>query len=116
MKKQVRFVLLFIIMSIIGYVIYGIYQELSLKNGQGLTSQEEIKIQKTIKQEEPLIYLNLVPEEYKGYKVSAKLEIEKIGLNTYVLEQYSKSAMQIAITKFFGPNPNEVRKLLHSRS
>lgn len=50
----------------------------------------------------------MLPDEYKGYKVSAKLEIEKIGLETYVFEDYDVDAMWICPTKYFGPNPNEV--------
>lgn len=47
-------------------------------------------------------------EEYKGYDVCAKLEIPVIELETYVLKNYSKQALTISVTKFWGANPNEI--------
>lgn len=44
---------------------------------------------------------NLVEEKYKGYKVAAKLKIEKLNIDTCVLGEYTKSAMQTCVTKFF---------------
>ena len=52
-----------------------------------------------------------VIEEYKGYKVSAILEIPKIKLETYVLEEFSNDSLNVSVTKFWGPNPNEVGNL-----
>lgn len=45
---------------------------------------------------------------YKGYEVLAKLEIPVINLETYVLSEFSKEALNISVTKFFGSNVNEV--------
>ncbi|MBQ7409783.1 MAG: sortase [Clostridia bacterium] len=47
-------------------------------------------------------------ENYLGFEVIAKLEIPKIELDTYVLKEYSKEAMDICVTKLWGPNPNEI--------
>lgn len=47
-------------------------------------------------------------DEYKGYRVSAKLEIPKINLETYILKQYSTQALKISVTKFWGAEPNTV--------
>lgn len=46
--------------------------------------------------------------QYKGYQVSAKLEIPKIALETYILQNYSVKALNISVTKFWGTNANEV--------
>lgn len=48
-----------------------------------------------------------VPEEYEGYQVSAKLEIPSIKLETYILSTYSKNALNISVTKFWGADPNK---------
>lgn len=45
---------------------------------------------------------------FSGYNVIAKLEIPKIGLTTDVLDQYSKQALLVSVTKFWGSDPNEV--------
>lgn len=46
--------------------------------------------------------------QYKGYQVGAKLEIPKIALETYILQNYSVKALNISVTKFWGTNANEV--------
>ena len=51
---------------------------------------------------------NSILTTYKGYPVIAKLEIPKINLETYVLSEYSKQALGVSVTKFYGKNPNEV--------
>ena len=47
-------------------------------------------------------------EEYKGYEVAAKLEIPKINLETYILKQYSKNALNVSVTKFWGADSNQI--------
>ena len=49
--------------------------------------------------------------EYKGYDVIAKLEIPQINLETYVLKDFSENALNISVTKFWGPSPNEIGNL-----
>ena len=49
-----------------------------------------------------------IPTEYKGFSVIAKLEIPKINLETYVLENYSIQALTVSVTKFYGGEPNEI--------
>ena len=48
-----------------------------------------------------------IETEFKGYKVSSKIYIPKINLETYVLEQYSTQALLTSVTKFYGANPNQ---------
>ena len=50
----------------------------------------------------------IIETEFKGYKVSSKIYIPKINLETYVLEQYSKQALLTSVTKFYGANPNQI--------
>lgn len=48
-----------------------------------------------------------VPNEYLGHKVSARLEIPKLNINSNVLEEYSTEGLEVCISKFWGSNPNE---------
>lgn len=48
-----------------------------------------------------------VLDTYKGYKVCAKLEIPSISLKANILSNYSKKALKVSCTKFWGANPNE---------
>lgn len=50
----------------------------------------------------------IFPTEYKGWDVIAQLEIPKIKLKTYVLSEYSKKALLVSVTKFYGCEPNQV--------
>lgn len=48
-----------------------------------------------------------IPKEYKGYTIVAKLEIPKIGLETYILSTYSEKSLNVSVTKFWGSAPNK---------
>lgn len=112
MKKLIGSLILLIIFGWLIYNIYDIYQETKIKDYSEETVEENQEIQENViaeekKIEEP-INLELVPKKYKGYTVSANLKIDKLDIDTCVLEDCSKQAMEVAIAKYFGPEPNEV--------
>ena len=76
------------------------------------TQEKENKneIEKQIKKDEEnnKIANNEIPSKYTGYPVIAKLEIEKINLDTLVLKEHNKQTLATSVTKFFGANPNEI--------
>lgn len=109
-KNIIKLFVIFLIGVLIGNVAYGIYKEAILENGpsdkisnliENTITKENINESLTTKKEK-------IPEQYKEYKVSCKLEIEKINLKTYVFENYDEDAMWICPTKYFGPKPNEI--------
>lgn len=51
---------------------------------------------------------NKISSEYNGYPVIARLEIEKINLDTFVLKEHNEKTLAMSVTKFYGANPNEV--------
>lgn len=53
--------------------------------------------------EYPKEYVN---DKYKGYLVCARLEIPKIKLTTDIIENFSKEALNVSVTKLYGSNPN----------
>ena len=108
-----RALIIFIIFTCL-ISIYYIYinndknqEEIIIQNKEDLntenTKDEEIICKINVKKN-----LKLVEEKYKGYEVSAKLEIPKINLNSYVLKEYSIEALKVSITRFWGSNPNEI--------
>ncbi len=113
MVRKFFMLLIVLIMSIlIGNMAYGMYREFELKDGPSesylanMESKEEnVNINENPNENKTI---EKIEEEYRGYKVSAKLTIPKINLDTYVLEKYSTETMDICPTKYFGPNPNEV--------
>ena len=50
----------------------------------------------------------VMPKQYKGYEVEAKLEIPTIKLETYVIKPYSKQALNVSVTKFWGADANQI--------
>lgn len=108
MKKALRLIILLFIVIILVYTFIGIYRERKIKQEKSQL-QNDILIENTVeKSETKERNLNLVPKEYKGYKVSANLKIKKLNIDTCVLSNYSKKAMETCITKFYGAEPNEV--------
>lgn len=112
MKKLLRYIILTVIIVVIVFTLVGIYNESKIKR----SSNDENTIQLVQQQQE--VYneeienkkesLELVQKEYKGYKVSAKLKIDKLNINTCVLDDFTDEAMNICVTKFYGPEANEV--------
>lgn len=117
------FIILFILIMLI-YLVYGLYKESKIK----IVEKDELeKVIYTSNTENNLTNHNVeknelnseqnstkqaliekVPNEYLGYKVSAKLEIPKMNINSNVLEEYSKEGLEKCISKFWGPEPNEI--------
>ena len=107
--------LLIVFIIFIGLIsIYYKYKHTEKKQEEIFIQNKEIINKESHKDEEIICKvnikksLNLINEEYKGNKVSAKLEIPKINLESYVLENYSIEALKVSVTKFWGNNPNEI--------
>lgn len=49
-----------------------------------------------------------MPKEIEGYKVIGKIQIPKIELETYILEETNKNTLNVSVTKLYGPGINEV--------
>lgn len=109
MKKAMKIIILLFIVGIIVYTFTGIYRELKIKKTKGNEQiRDDIQKESSIKENKEEKKLNLVPEEYKGYKVDASLKIKKLNIDTCVLSDYSQKAMEVCVTKFYGAEPNEV--------
>lgn len=113
-KKILNFIFTLIIISILFYIFVEIYME----NFKGQDDYYKVKtlvvdeiydknINKNNSNLNEIEYpKEQIQEEYKGYKVIAKLEIPKIELETYIIK-FSEEALKISVTQFWGPNPNE---------
>lgn len=83
-------------------------QEETKEKNIGNTVQQQTKIQ--LKTEIPKVtiqeYQN-IPKEINGYKVIGKLEIPKIELSTYILNETNEKTLNVSVTKLTGPNINK---------
>ena len=105
-KKIIKLLIILIISAIIGNTVYGIYKESKISNTPNkiaIINENNTKIEENSANDSEKIV-----KQYKGYEVSAKLEIPKIKLDTYVLDEKSEEAMWVCPTKYYGPEPNEV--------
>lgn len=113
-KKIIKLSIILIISAIIGNTIYGIYKESTISDIPNKTAiinennTELIKTNVNSNEKNKNSIKEKIAKEYKGYVVSAKLEIPKIKLDTYVLDEKSEEAMWVCPTKYYGPKPNEV--------
>ena len=120
-RKIYSIIIIFIILFIIIVVSVDEYKEKNIEKNKkqydvkNLSSNYNKEIEGALKVEQIREKQKYPKEEekedYKGYKVSAKLEIPKIKLETYVLEEFSNDSLNVSVTKFWGPNPNEVGNL-----
>ena len=69
---------------------------------------KQILIGEEVNEEKKTYIKEEIAEEYQGYKVAGKLEIPKIELETYILEEYSEQALNISVTKFWGADANQI--------
>ncbi|MCI9246908.1 MAG: sortase [Clostridia bacterium] len=107
MNKVLRWLILIILFLILLFMLRGISLEAQIKTGKDTQNiQEETHIEED--KEKVKNKTKVVATQYKGHKVAANLQIEKLKIDTCVLEDYTKNAMEICVTKFFGPNPNEI--------
>lgn len=109
-KNKLRIILIIFIIYIIFNVIYGMYNESQIKlleESSMSEKQQIIEKSNVIIKEEKKEKVN-IQKTYKNYEVCAKLIIPKIELETYILSEYTKEKMDVAPTKFWGCNPNEV--------
>ena len=106
-KKKVRILLLFCIFSILLYMAYGFWQEKKIKLVQE-TKVNTITVEKIVEEAENPIVTEKIAESYMDFPVTAKLIIPKIDVETYVLADFTEEGLEKCVSKFWGPEPNEI--------
>ena len=118
--KILRYIVNIILISIMLFVIYVIISNLYLESRLEMrepvafatrtvnTPHNNMRVtldrQEMIIHDRELKYMG----KLQGYNIIARLEIPRINLITDVLEEYNESALRVSVTKFTGPNPNEI--------
>ena len=110
--RKSKYIIIILILTILFFILFNIQSEENKKQEilaekvdsqiyENYISNESTDKVKTEEKEE-------IESEFKGYKVSSKLYVPKINLETYVLEEYSTKALLTSVTKFYGSNPNQI--------
>ena len=107
--KGIDIIIIFIILCGTIWIVRENQNEVTIQEEKNEITQEIENIEKSerIKSEQKQYQKAEVIKSYKGYKVSAKLEIPKIDLDTYILEEYSTNSLNVSVTKFWGVDPNK---------
>lgn len=117
-KKILRTGILFLIFGVIAFAGIEFYQESQIQ-------AKEYTVQKVeaIQQEKPILEQQIdqqeqerqakkkdvhVLKEYHGFEVDSYLEIPAFNFKTEVLKNYTKEGMEVCVSKYWGPNPNEI--------
>lgn len=116
-KRRKNLALVFFLIVIIGVLIYknniNEKEKILISNDLQSNLVSSQNVNENYSQNNEKTNTNIETKEniikyFKGYPVIAKLEIPKINLETYVISEYSKEALGVSVTKFYGGNPNEV--------
>jgi len=109
--KAINIIIIFIILCGTIWLIVENQNEAIIQEQKNKISQElndtEKSIEENSKSQKDKYPKAEVIKTYKGYKVTAKLEIPKIELETYILEEYSTNALNVSVTKFWGTDANQ---------
>lgn len=114
--KKSKYIMIILILSIFFFILFNIQNEESKKqeitiekvNSKIYENKTNNNTEKQSTKDAKTVEKEVIETEFKGYKVSSKIYIPKINLETYVLEQYSKQALLTSVTKFYGANPNQI--------
>ena len=114
--KKSKYIIIILILSILFFILFNIQNEESKKqeitiekvNSKIYENQINNNIEEQSTKDAKTVEKETIETEFKGYKVSSKIYIPKINLETYVLEQYSTQALLTSVTKFYGANPNQI--------
>ena len=55
-----------------------------------------------------IVDIDNIPDKMEGYNVLGVIVIDKLGMEKNILAKTDDSALNISVTKFYGPNLNEV--------
>lgn len=108
-KKIVSLIIFIIILIVLIWLCVEAYTDNKIKNrqtGELEYSLQNVNAQSYIEKEVKQYPKEEIINDYKGYRVIAKLEIPTINLETYILGKYSEETLNVSVTKFWGANPN----------
>ena len=91
-------------------IIFFIWSLIYKKNQKEQTTEMSTNpVEKTIEiiVPEKNVPQEILPPDIEGFKIIGKLEIPKINLSTYILEETNKNSLNKSVTKLCGPNINE---------
>lgn len=110
-KKAIRTIILALLILITIYLILGFYKESKVRLKESEYTAEKAEITNKTEEEKEIKKVKIdydIPKKYLGYEVSSILEIPKIKLKSNVLEEYTKQGLEVCLSKYFGPKPNEI--------
>lgn len=108
MKKIYNILLTVLIIAVIIVIAM-----IAIKYGKNQINEKEIKntiseLEEEIQSQKDNSEAENIETTYKGYNIEGILEIPKINIKYPILCETNDETMKISITKFWGPNVNEI--------
>lgn len=103
-------VLMFVIILIV-IIVFKYYREktdLPIMEAESAVKENSIITNQFESNTRNLIAYENMEKEIEGCAVIGKIEIPKINLNTYILSETNDKSLNISVTKFYGPEINQV--------
>lgn len=107
--KIIAIVILAIILALVIILVLAekIRTEQTLE-GEEPTGEDVVIEQDHVEQTET-VDVSDMPNVMGEYNVIGKIVIDKIGMQSYILDRSTKESLNLAVTKFWGPNINDPR-------
>ena len=114
-KKCINLLVIFLIIIVIicCSIIRNVdstYNEIKIENNNQNKNDEVIVEQYNMSKNDEYVKKEskILPSDLEGYKVIGKIQIPKINLDTYILEETNTKSLNVSVTKLCGPNINEI--------
>lgn len=104
MKKVSNFMIIILIIALVVVTTLII-----IRYGGNYKNGKEVSATLAILEQQLEQMDNEMPDvEYKGYQIEGIIEIPKINIKYPIINQTSEETMKLSITKFWGPQANEI--------
>ena len=114
-ERKINYKKILLSILIIVLIICAFYLFLQNKNKSVKTNLEtpniETKVaqtEETEKESDEIIDTSYLPDKLGNYSVIGELVIDKIDVKKSILEKTENASLDLSVTKFYGPNINEV--------
>lgn len=114
-KVKITLGIIFLIIILIAIIIFkfNIFKQNNNATPQeSNTSEQENTIQVKLEEDEPktdeIVSVSDMPNKMGSYTVEGKIVIDKINVEKYILDRPTVNSLNLAVTKFAGPEINDV--------
>lgn len=115
-NKKARIIAILFGLVVLGLTIYLAYSNIEKEQMLPVSTEEDMKnvtneTESVSGDSKPIVAVEQMPEEIKGYAVIGKIVIEKIGVEKYILSKTTDESLKESLTRFYGSGVNKIGNL-----